>query len=97
MVTLFWQAESEMDKNYTAYLHLTGSDGELAAQVDQLPVGYPTSDWVPGEMVVARYVVPWPDELAHEEVGLRSGFYYLPTLEQLGEAAVLAEPGEFSP
>ena len=86
-----------MGKDYTAYLHLTGEDGQPQAQIDQPPAGYPTSDWVPGEIVVARFSLPWPDNLAVEEAGLRSGFYHLPALEPLGETAVLAEPGELSP
>lgn len=95
-VTLFWRAESDMDQDFTAYLHLTGAAGQLLAQVDQAPAGYPTSDWLPGEIVVARFSIPLPDDLAIEDAGLRSGFYYLPTLEPLGETAVLAEPGELS-
>jgi 4-amino-4-deoxy-L-arabinose transferase-like glycosyltransferase len=96
-VTLAWQAEREMENSYTAYLHLTGRDGTLAAQVDQPPAGYPTSDWVPGEIIIARYTIPWPEDLAVEEAGLKTGFYFLPTLKPLGEAAILAEPGDLMP
>ncbi len=47
MVTLAWQAEIEMDKDYTAFVHVVGEDGALVAQLDRSPMGYPTSDWRP--------------------------------------------------
>jgi len=94
-VTLAWRVEKEMDKDYTVYLHLIGEDGQVAAQIDRVPAAYPTTDWVPGEIIIARYAIPRPEDLAPEAAGLRTGFYYLPTLEPLGEAAVLAVAGEF--
>jgi hypothetical protein len=96
-VTLYWQAESDLARDYTAFLHLVDADGQLLSQVDQPPAGYPTSDWVPGEIVVSRYRLPLPEGLALEQAGLRGGFYYLPTLEALGETAVLAGQGELAP
>jgi hypothetical protein len=97
LVTLAWRAEGEMDKDFTVYLHLTGKDEAPAAQIDQPPAGYPTSDWVPGEIIIAKYAIPWPEGLTVEEAGLQTGFYFLPTLEPLGETAVLAEPGGLMP
>ena len=96
-VTLAWQVGKEMDKDYTVFLHLIGEEGQVAAQIDQPPAAYPTSDWVPGEIIVASYTIPWPADLTPGAAGLRTGFYYLPTLEPLGEAAVLAGPGELIP
>ena len=96
-VTLYWQVESELDEDYTAYLHLTGGDGELLSQVDQPPAGYPTSDWVPGEIIVARFALPLPSDVSLEDAALSGGFYLLPALQPLGETALLAGPGELVP
>jgi 4-amino-4-deoxy-L-arabinose transferase-like glycosyltransferase len=90
LVTLAWQAEREMEKDYTAFVHLTDSEGNLIGQIDRPPAGYPTSDWRPGEIVVDYFVLSPPADLAPgEEIGMSSGFYYLPTLDALGETAVL--------
>ena len=83
-VALFWRALAEMDRD---------ADGNLLAQVDRQPEAYPTSDWVPGEIVVARFAIPWPEGAAAGEASLRTGLYYLPTLEPLGEAVALTGPG----
>ena len=96
-VTLYWQVESEMENDYTAFLHLTGADGELLSQVDQPPAGYPTSDWVPGEIIVARFALPLPGDVSLEDAALTGGFYLLPALQPLGETALLAGPGELAP
>lgn len=90
LLTLAWQAKETMEKDYTAFVHLVDGDGQLLGQLDRPPAGYPTSDWQPGEIVVDHYRVGLPDDLVPgEEIGLNTGFYYLPTLEALGETAVL--------
>jgi 4-amino-4-deoxy-L-arabinose transferase-like glycosyltransferase len=90
LLTLAWQAETEMEKDYTAFVHLTDPEGNVLAQLDRPPAGYPTTDWRAGEVVIDQYTIVLPDDLAQgEEIGLSSGFYYLPTLEALGETALL--------
>ncbi len=88
-VTLTWQAEANMERAYTAFVHLLDSQGTLVAQLDRPPGGYPTNDWQPGELVVDRYVVPLPGTLTSGTYTIETGFYYLPTLEPLGEPAPL--------
>ncbi len=56
LLTLAWQAETEMEKDYTAFVHLVDGDGQLLGQLDRPPAGYPTSDWQPGEIVVDHYL-----------------------------------------
>ncbi len=90
LVTLAWQAKMEMEQDYTAFVHLIDAEGKLLGQLDRPPAGYPTSDWQPGEIVVDRYNVTLPDDVSQgEEIGLDTGFYYLPTLEALGETVEL--------
>jgi 4-amino-4-deoxy-L-arabinose transferase-like glycosyltransferase len=89
VVALYWQAEAAMDRSYTAFVHLLDSNGSLIAQLDRPPAGYPTSDWRPGEVVVDSYAVRLPPALAPGTYSLETGFYYLPTLEPLGQPARL--------
>ena len=88
-VTLAWQAEADMLYNYTAFVHLLDGNGRIVAQLDRQPAGYPTSDWRPGEFIVDHYRIELPPQLPPGEYTLLTGFYYLPTLERLGDAAVL--------
>jgi hypothetical protein len=80
-----------MERPYTAFVHLLDEHGALVAQLDRPPAGYPTNDWRVGEVVIDQYVVPLPVELPPGVYTLATGFYYLPTLERLGEAAQLGE------
>jgi hypothetical protein len=90
-VTLRWQALADMELDYTAYVHITGADGSLVAQADRPPQGYPTSDWRVQEWVEDSYLVPLPDGLPAGEYRLSTGFYYLPTMEQLGAPVIIEE------
>ncbi len=88
-VSLTWQAQTHPDKDYTAYVHVLDSTGNLLTQLDRPPAGYPTSDWQPGEVIYDTYSIPLaPDTPA--AVTLETGFYYLPTLEPLGQPVRLA-------
>jgi hypothetical protein len=42
-------------------------------------------------MIVDRYVVNLPQEAAVDAYKLQTGWYFLPTLESLGEPFVLSE------
>ncbi len=90
-VTLSWKTMVEMDRDYTAYVHILSEDGSLVAQMDRPPDGYPTSDWSPGEIVEDRYAVQLPIGLQSGTYLIQSGFYYLPTQERLGEPAVIGQ------
>ncbi len=90
-VTLTWQAIVEMTRDYTVYVHILSQDGTLIAQTDRLPDGYPTSDWQANEVVMDTFQVTLPENLQAGPYRVQSGFYYLPTLERLGEPLVLGE------
>lgn len=91
-VTLFWQALAPMPRDYTAFVHLLDVDGTLAAQQDRPPAGYPTSDWQPGEIIADTFAIDVPPNVAPAALRLQTGFYFLPTLEPLGQPALLETP-----
>lgn len=86
-VTLAWQAVAKIDQDYTVFVHLLDTSGNIAGQLDRPPAGYPTSDWRPGELVLDEFTFDLPAQPG--PFRLETGFYYLPTLERLGEAVVL--------
>jgi 4-amino-4-deoxy-L-arabinose transferase-like glycosyltransferase len=88
-VTLTWQAVSSPPKDYTAFVHLINQAGELVAQTDRPPAGFPTSDWRPGEVVTDIYRVGIPAHLSPGDYQMQTGFYHLSTMERLGEATLL--------
>jgi 4-amino-4-deoxy-L-arabinose transferase-like glycosyltransferase len=89
-ITLFWQARAEILLDYTAYVHILDGSGQILAQSDRQPDGYPTTDWQNNELVLDTYTVMLPNNAAGPFV-LETGFYDLATLARLGETAVLTE------
>jgi len=75
-LTLYWRALTEMDENYTVFVHLRGPDGAMIGQHDGQPVGgtYPTSLWIAGEIVADTHEIDvQPDAPLgphHWEIGL---------------------------
>jgi hypothetical protein len=60
-LTLYWLTSSALDADYTIFVHSLGPEGTLLGQADGPPVGghYPTSVWLPGEVVQdSRLVLP---------------------------------------
>jgi 4-amino-4-deoxy-L-arabinose transferase-like glycosyltransferase len=91
-VTLRWQALANMQRDYTVFVHLVDGEGNLVAQEDRPPDGYPTNDWRRQEWVEDRFQVALPETLPAGSYSLRTGFYYLPTAEPFGAPVVLGEP-----
>ena len=52
-----WQPVELLEKSYTVFAHLVSEDGQLITQVDTVPQAYkyPTTDWIPGEIVEDMY------------------------------------------
>jgi hypothetical protein len=67
----------EMDQGYTVFTHLLGPDGQILAQQDNPPVNgtYPTTLWLPGEIVVDPYTIPLPTDLPPGDYPIQVGFY----------------------
>lgn len=75
-LTLYWQAEAQIERDYTVFAHILDPTGWLRGQQDNPPRQgtWPTSVWVPGDLVVDRYSLPVaadaPPGLYSIEVGL---------------------------
>ena len=84
-VTLNWQALSQMDEDYTIFVHLLGPDGRLHGQIDQWPVEgtYPTSTWKLGASIEDHYSVPLDADAPPGSYQLEIGVYLLATNTRL--------------
>ena len=95
-LALYWQARGEMTTSYTVFTHLLSHDGKLVAQQDQVPGAgkYPTTGWLPGEVIVDSYQIPVPGELPAGVYQLTAGMYDVRTGERL---PAIACPGRRLP
>jgi hypothetical protein len=84
-VTLFWQALTPMNEDFTTFVHLLGADGQLLAQADGQPWDgqYPTAIWDVGEIVRDPRVLILPAGSAEGPLTLVAGAYRLPGSERL--------------
>jgi hypothetical protein len=84
-VTLYWQAQREMDTSYKVFVHLYDGEGEMIAQRDRLPAlgARPTSAWERGEIVADRYCVPIGSDIAAGRYQVAVGLYNPQTGERL--------------
>jgi len=76
-VTLVWQAEAEVAHDYTVFVHLMDAGGQPAAQADAPPLdgAYPTSWWLPGDVVRDPHRLAIPADLAPGVYTLLVGMY----------------------
>ncbi|MCX6032569.1 MAG: exosortase-associated EpsI family protein [Chloroflexi bacterium] len=83
-VTLYWQATSALDTDYTVFVHLLDQAGQIAAQHDGWPLAgrYPTSAWDQGEIVADAHTLD-TSGLASGAYQVAVGMYDLATLQRL--------------
>ena len=76
-VTLYWQAEGEMENNYTVFVQLLNSDWQVVAQEDLQPQAgaAPTTTWLPGEILTDPHTLPLPGQLPAGDYRLITGMY----------------------
>jgi hypothetical protein len=63
-LTLYWQAQAEMETAYVVFVHLLDEAGQIVTQIDQEPQNgeAPTTGWLAGELVSEEIEVPAPKE-----------------------------------
>jgi 4-amino-4-deoxy-L-arabinose transferase-like glycosyltransferase len=84
-LTLTWQSLQSVSYDATVFVHLMEPGGDLVAQADRQPLDgrFPTSYWLPGQ-VVTDVVSLSPLPAVHDgELVLSVGMYTWPSLERL--------------
>ena len=84
-LTLYWQAQAEMEQDYTVFVHLLDAEGRLVAQHDGQPGegSLPTSSWVEGEVIADEHPLRLDPNLPPGSYRLEVGLYLWPTMERL--------------
>jgi hypothetical protein len=59
-LTLFWRANARPNTSYTVFVHSLNADGQMVGQSDSPPLSnhYPTTGWLPGQIVQDSHLVP---------------------------------------
>jgi hypothetical protein len=80
-----WHPLRSMAKDYKIFVHLVDPAGNILAQFDGQPQAglYPTSQWIPGEIIGDTYPVVMPQLEAQKPYQVYIGFYDSETLERL--------------
>jgi hypothetical protein len=91
-LTLLWQAIAQPAADYTVFVHLLHPDGSCCVwQQDVAPQQgqYPTTRWVPEEVVVDSYRLELPPEVAAGSYPMEVGLY----LASSGQRLQVVVPG----
>ena len=84
-VVLYWEAQRSPEDDYVLFVHLVDGEGQVVAGHDGPPLDgrYPTSAWLPGEIVPdARHLV-LDSGVPAGTYWLQVGMYRWPSLERL--------------
>jgi hypothetical protein len=95
-VDLGWRAINRSPTNYTAFVHLVDTGGQIIAQDDRAPGGTEnaTTQWVPGESLRTTFTLKLPPGISPRGLRLRVGLYEPDSGKQL---PVTATPDQMSP
>lgn len=87
-LTLYWQALTDMERNYTVFTQVLSDGFDIWAQDDAQPLrgDYPTSRWVPGEVVRDPHHLTVNSETPAGVYHLEAGMYLLETGDRLYRA-----------
>jgi hypothetical protein len=93
-VTLHWQAQGPIDRDYTVFVHLVDSEGEIATQDDDVPGDpfFPTSTWLPGRSVLDEHTLAVPQDAPPEEYTVVIGLYHVPTNDRVPATGADGQP-----
>jgi hypothetical protein len=77
LLTLYWESLAAMDFDYSVFVHVADAEETIWGQDDGQPVGgtYPTSAWVPGEIVVDQHRLQIDPEAPPGSYRLMTGMY----------------------
>ena len=76
-LTLFWSPRGRPTQDYTVFVHLLDSQGQLQGQADSPPTSgkYPTSVWDAGEVIADLHTLSLAPDLPAGEYNLAIGLY----------------------
>jgi hypothetical protein len=88
-VTLVWKATGVPPEDYTVFVQVLNTDGQLVAQSDAMPQGgrQPTGSWEAGESIIDTHTISLPVGLPAGEYQVIAGMYLGRTGQRLPVSA----------
>ena len=85
ILNAIWQPLQPLQADLKVFVHLIDANGQVLAQFDGQPQGgnYPTSQWVPGELITDSYPILLPPDASPGPYQVFLGFYEEATLLRL--------------
>jgi hypothetical protein len=80
---LWWTALDQIDEDWVLTVQLFDQVGNLIAQTDGLPAGYPPTRWIEGLTFVDHRTLSWDTELPEDQYNVMLAWYRLDDLERL--------------
>lgn len=95
-VRLSWQVGEGLETGYTAFVHLLAPGPRLVAQKDSPPLAgrFPTTFWLPGDVLADTYEIALPPDLAPGEYEVAVGLYDPATGKRLATVDAAGKPGD---
>ncbi len=84
-VNVTWQPLQPFTEDWKVFVHLVNADGQILAQFDGQPLAgdYPTSYWIPGELIKDTYPLLFPTDASPGPYRVFLGLYNEATGERL--------------
>ena len=84
-VSLFWRGARKLTEDYTGFVHLLTPGFKVVAQQDKPMINsyYPTSRWIPQEVLRDEYTLRVPKDTPIGEYLLEIGVYSYPSFKRL--------------
>ena len=76
----YWRTGSPSEADYHFFNHLLDGQGSRVSQADA--AAFPAQQWRPGDTVISRFVLPWPDD-AEGRLTMRTGMYTYPDIRNI--------------
>lgn len=76
-LALTWQAEAKASQSLSTFVHLVDANGQIITQYDGVPLAgrYPTTDWLPREVVTDTVTLSLPQGMSAGAYRLLIGLY----------------------
>jgi 4-amino-4-deoxy-L-arabinose transferase-like glycosyltransferase len=78
-IRLHWESIARVEEDYTVFVHLVDSEGQIQAQADGPPLAgrYPTSFWKPGELLQDDHTLVVGEQVRPGKYRILAGLYLL--------------------
>lgn len=86
---VYWHTGTPSEADYHFFNHLMDGQGQRVSQADD--AAFPARQWRAGDVVISRFVLPWPADAA-APLTMRTGMYTYPAIKNIPLLDVAGNP-----